>query len=420
MIRKNLVLAAIVTVMMTMTGCGNVSNFMTALESVTETVETTPEASPEATSEATPEPTLEPISEATPEPTSEAISEATPEPTPKATSELPTAATSEPANEPLVGGTSGSIVEGEDEESGIDSIIQIFTESSNTSDEEMQKLFSEVNKTTGYICDSADNLTKMLESVGISVEELYEKMNEESERTLYHFTMYNQETAGAMGSGDSITYLTCLVHDNMYYYVLLGSEDADAAEVENFTQKGTTLEYWAIATEEDGNYMVVPIFAGNDENGYYVVRPTLISSGIDMSGTMSLVELGIDFTTKMGANTNNGEVNVSDEEKLYFEITGIEPSEGLQAIHYELTNPYAVDLYLTEETILLNGVDITDSTVAFFYVDANDTIEDYFYIYDYDLAEGDELVIQGMLTDFGTMDEMGSVEFKLVMERLEN
>lgn len=295
-------------------------------------------------------------------------------------------------------------------------------------EDDMADAFESVSEETGYLGDSADEITNFFEILDVSVEEL-NQFNIDlyaNEQVLFHFAMYNDEALETVNTGSSDSYLTQYINGDEEIYVLFGSDDAvEYEEAEVYCEEGTTMEYWGVGCKQKGIYLVAPVVAGNEEAGYYFVLPVLESVGVDVPDTMSLVDQGISFKTNEDkANKESKEDNtkvtttseLKGDEYIYFEITNITGDEESLTINYELTNYYPMDVYISDAVITLNGKDITDSTVGFFEGEANKTIEDCFFIDGYEVKAGDKLVIKGMLTDYSTFDEIGEIEFPLVLE----
>ncbi len=286
-------------------------------------------------------------------------------------------------------------------------------------DSKETEAFGDFDEETGYLGATSDEITEGFEACDIIVEDLSQdnRIVYEDEDVLYHFVMYNEDSVQEVADDDETNFLTQLTYADEEFYVLFGSDTAvEYEEALVYCEEDTTVEYWAIGSIQGDNYCLVPIAAGNDENGYYIVRTTLVTVGIDMSDTMSLLEQGIDFKTESSEGSSTSKLELTGEEYIYLEITGKEGDEESLTVYYEMTNYYPTDVYISDAEIELNGVDITDSTVAFFEVDANDTIEDCFFIDGYDLKVGDEIVISGMLIDGESLDEIGEIEFPMVLE----
>ena len=291
------------------------------------------------------------------------------------------------------------------------------------------KAFVDFDEETGYLGATSKEIANGLEAYGIIIDDLSQDnmdyYDDAEDQVLFHFAMYNEESVQEVESGDCNSFVTQLLLDNEEFYVLFGNDEAvEYEDAVVYCEEGTLVEYWALGSIQDGGYMVLPVVAGNEENGYYLVCSSLESIGVDMSDTMTLAEQGIDFTTDEDValddedDSANTVVNaeLSGEESIYLEITGKEGDEESLTVYYEMTSSYPVDVYLSDEVVELNGVDITDSTISLFEVEANDSIEDCFFIEGYDLNAGDELVISGMLVDNDTFEEIGEIEFSMVLE----
>ena len=295
-------------------------------------------------------------------------------------------------------------------------------------DEEIEDIFEDASEDTGYLGDNADTITNAFELLDVKVEDLDQFNMDlyEGENVLFYFTMYNDEELQTVDTGDEESFLTQYRNDNdEEIYVLFGSDEATSFdEAEVYCEEGTTMEYWAVGCKQNGIYMVAPIVAGNEEAGYYLVLPVLDSVGVEMPDTMSLTEQEISFKTdnekadseKKNNTSTATKAELTGDEYIYFEITGMEGDKESLMVNYELTNYYPMDVYISGAEIILNGEDITDAAAAFFEVDANDTIQDCFFIDGYELKAGDELVIKGMLTDHESMDEIGEIEFPIILK----
>lgn len=295
-------------------------------------------------------------------------------------------------------------------------------------EDEAENILTDASEETGYLGDDADTITKSFELFDMTVEDLNQFNMDlySGENVLFHFTMYNDEALQTMDTGDEESFLTQYRNDDdEEIYVLFGNDEATSyKEAEVYCEEGTTMEYWAVGCKQDGIYMVAPIVAGNEETGYYLVLPVLDSVGVETPNTMSLTEQGISFkadnekadSEKKNNTSTATKAELTGDEYIYFEITGMEGDEEFLTVNYELTNYYPMDVYISGAEIILNGEDITDAAAAFFEVDANDTIEDCFFLEGYELKAGDELVIKGMLTDHESMDEIGEIEFPIVLK----
>lgn len=302
----------------------------------------------------------------------------------------------------------------------VSSLKKLFGKADSAEEDEIDEVFSNSDERTGYLGATSKEITKNLEACGITVDDLsrINMLYYEDEDAIFHFVMYNEDSLQAVDTGYGKSFMTQLVYDEEEFYVLFGSDEAvEYEEALVYCEEGTMVEYWAVGSVEDDTYLLVPIVAGNEENGYYIVRTALESTGVDMSGTMSLVEQGIDFRTDSSAGSNPIKTELTGEEYIYLEITGTEGDAESLVVNYEITNTYPVDVYISDAVIELNGVDITDSTVAFFEAEAGKTMEDCFFIDGYELKSGDEIVISGMLTDNETMDDIGTIELPIALKR---
>lgn len=285
----------------------------------------------------------------------------------------------------------------------------------------------------GYLGKDALALNESLEETGLSVENLSMETleaNPEAESVIYHFTMYNEEAPIIVEADENAFYATQLTYDDEIYYVVFGTEDTSTEEeIESYCKAGTELEYWAMGTVEDGVAILVPLFAGTEDLGYYLVRPILAASGIDMSEVMTLEEQGIDFGESTGAveeTTEDTDEDADDEETrtasvmsdddFGIEIGTIECSGDSATVNYTITNNLAYDACMIDETILLNGEDITRDCIAVIKANSGESLDDVFYIDFHEIKEGDIIEITGTLVDEADYEEKGTVSFTIEVQ----
>lgn len=285
-----------------------------------------------------------------------------------------------------------------------------------------------VDQENGYIGNDTGDVEELMQYVEIRAEELSQENMDKGEDVLYHFTMYNQAPAKLVETGSSSSYLTMLQYEDESFIVMFGSDAVDEEEIEVFCQEGTTIDYWAYGVVEGDVYILVPLIAGNDANGYYIVRPAFISMGADMSGMQSLVEQGIVFINPddyveddvddvdVEDDDDDSDDGVTGEETLAIEITDINNDGGIAEIFYVLESTYPMDLILDDVKYFINGEDVTDDVTAFITVEGNGTVEDSIYMDNYVLHVGDEFVIRGTLVDAETFERMDEIEFVFDME----
>lgn len=283
-----------------------------------------------------------------------------------------------------------------------------------------------VDQENGYIGNDTGDVEDLMQYVEIRAVELSQENMDKGEDVLYHFKMYNQAPAKLVETGSSSSYLTMLQYEDESFIVMFGSDAVEEEEIEVFSQEGTTIDYWAYGVVEEDVYILVPLIAGNDANGYYIVRPAFISMGADMSGMQSLVEQGIVFTNPDDYVEDDGDdVDVEDddsddgvieEETLAIEITDINNDGGIAEIFYVLESTYPMDIILDDVECFINGEDVTDDVVAFITVEGNGTVEDSIYMNNYVLHVGDEFFIRATVVDAETFERMDEIEFVFDME----
>ena len=295
----------------------------------------------------------------------------------------------------------------------------LFGKHDKKEEENIASLIKEADEKTGFISYDAEDVEAMLQEYGIDVYELEKDILEENmkDEVLYHYTVQNEMDAEELEIGkDESAYVSIFEYDDEYFFEILGiNTSSEYEEAATFCEEGTTIEYWAIGVEEDELNMLLPLFAGNEENGYYFVRTAWAALGEDVSDMMTLEEQGISFEAD---EEETGErVREAREEKMFLEITEVEINDGESIVYFELTNPYDFDVYFNDLEVSVNGVDVTEDVSAYITVEAGETVEDSLYINDCILAIGDEIIISAMVEDDDTFEQYGEISFVLELAR---
>lgn len=235
------------------------------------------------------------------------------------------------------------------------------------------------SRTTGYVGAFGDEITNDIERTGITVMEPDQDMidfSDEDDCVVFHFEMDNEEDALTI-EGMEQFYSVPLDYDGYDYYVSFGTaEYSDYSEMQRYCQAGTTVEYWAIGYELYGDYFLLPFIAGNEDNGYYVVRPILANFDIDVSDIMTLEEQDVDYT-----------------------------------IYNNLKFP----IYMQDEVITINGVECKD-VICYIEAQAQDWDSDTFYLSGVKLKKGDVVEFSAMVVNDDTFEEVGTVDYVFTME----
>lgn len=360
------------------------------------TIESTEVPSPDPTEKPTPDPTEEPTPKPTEEPTPDPTEEPTPIPTEEPTGDLPD------DTDPLV----------QAEHNFFDYLDQV------AKDKNADALMMEVNKFTGYISSDSDTVDDILELCEIDVQWLsHENIDKGSQNTFYRFEMTHEYPLLKIPSDAGLTYMTEINYNDENFYLMFGTKE-DSSDIEILTEKGITIEYWNLAVKKDDAYLIVPLFAGNEENGYYIVRTNCDMSDFNMTDTMSLSEQSITFTTdsnitKDEPNTDKPDTNTPSMsiDDFSFEITEVDMEEGMVTIYCNLENNNTKEVYISDEKILLNNMDITEHTLFSFFVDGNSSMEDSFIITDQTLFSGDTLNISFTVINCETDTQLGTLEY---------
>lgn len=318
-----------------------------------------------------------------------------------------------------------------------------------TTMDEMFGMFSYADKSTGYIADTAPEIdTALVNSGKMYVKELSAQnivddiANGNDDATLYKFTMYNSSPAELVGDDTSGTYISRITLDETDFTVIFGTAGTTTSEeVSAYSSEGTTWEYWAFAAmNKAGTYILTPIIAGSEETGYWAVRPVLILAKFDVSGMQMIWDASAGATpaetipvvttvpavtkapivtttpekTKAPTESSNS-ANV-DDYGVYMHVSSAKNFDDHVQGEFSFTNYYPCEVWLSEVTATLNGVDVTSQFTTYISAEANSTSYDDFYIDNAMLKKGDTLVISGMLINLDTGDDMGEISLPLTFE----
>ena len=94
-------------------------------------------------------------------------------------------------------------------------------------EDDMADAFESVSEETGYLGDSADEITNFFEILDVSVEEL-NQFNIDlyaNEQVLFHFAMYNDEALETVNTGSSDSYLTQYINGDEEIYARFVLDD---------------------------------------------------------------------------------------------------------------------------------------------------------------------------------------------------
>ena len=230
--------------------------------------------------------------------------------------------------------------------------------------------------------------------------------------TLYNFTMLNTDGVQEYPSSDSTIFISVLTLDGVNYGVTYGTGDKVSFEdVLPYASPNRCVEYWAFAdVNTSGQITLIPLIAGSESTGYYLVTPVLKMLGADVEGMTRPEPIGEIYTpTETPAEDEAAQVVVN--------ITSVENSDIITTVNCTIENNYNFPLCLIDSSATLNGSDCSDKITAFFTVPAGGTITDCFYLDELQLAEGDELIVVFSASHDETFESLGSLTYRFVLKK---
>ena len=352
---------------------------------------------------------------------SETTAETTVETTAETESETTVSETSAPETEP-------DEPETEPEISGDDSFGMDF------GDGDISTLYSTAKTGDGYLTHDRDMISAIFTAseanvVALSNGAVVETEDSDGIDNIYTFNMKNVISGGAL---EDIYIATTLVREDGIYYIVFGTlAESTVDEALPYCTAGKELEYWAIGVNIDGVTILMPLVAGTEESGYYMVIPVFEMLGYDTSEmTIPETALGDDFDisaytdieeiqpseTKQSDTDDNfyGYSEVSDGSVVY-KIMSVENDDELTVLHCEMTNKCDFEMSLYDTKFVVNGVDCSEQFNSFFEIPAGKTIYDDAYLDNLKLYAGDTLEITCVVYNEDAGEEVGEIYFEMTL-----
>lgn len=138
-----------------------------------------------------------------------------------------------------------------------------------------------IRSSDGKAGNSIAEMDKAINEAGYDTKSLtLENIELSDEKTLFKFKFTASETASEMNGRYMFSYTT----SEHKYYVICGKTDISTnEEVSRYFSNGNKVVCYGFCVEEEGEYVLLPLFAGSEENGYYVIRPVIEAMGYDLS-----------------------------------------------------------------------------------------------------------------------------------------
>ena len=293
-------------------------------------------------------------------------------------------------------------------------------------DGDISKLYSTAKTGDGYLTHDRDMISAIFTAseakvVALSSGAVVETEDSDGIENVYTFNMKNVISGGEF---EDIYIATTLVREDGVYYVVFGTlAESTVDEALPYCTAGKELEYWAIGVNIDGVTILMPLVAGTEESGYYMVIPVFELLGYDTSEmTIPETALGNDFD--ISAYTDDGEIQLSDTDDNFYEysegsvvynITSIENDDELTILHCEMTNKCDFDMSLYDTKFVVQGVDYSEQFNSFFEIPAGKTIYDDAYLENFKLYAGDTLEITCMVYNEDADEEVGEIYFEMTL-----
>lgn len=272
----------------------------------------------------------------------------------------------------------------------------------------------------GYISWTEDKVDEALQSSGVNkVKPLNRDVVDQdiesgaNNNVLYKFMMYNDSPAALVGD----VYVTELSLDGNGYYVVLGDNATSSQdEIEFYCQTGSTWIYWGYVTvNENGGYLVMPLVAGSEDDGYWAVRPVLSFIGADTSmiephSTGGNAQPEETTAQEVGGNSSSGEYEIT-KDKVYIVMRVAEQHDDYDVVEFTIANGFSYGIWLNDMTVTLNGEDISDDFESYFAADASSVYTDRVSLYDNKIEAGDALVVTATLVNTDTYEDVGEISF---------
>lgn len=285
----------------------------------------------------------------------------------------------------------------------------------------------------GYITSDREVIRQALQVASlvekdVSMADMLNGNMENGKQKIYHFKIKHHESAGMMPteSGDN-RYITTMVHGADTYVVYFGMDDRYTLdEVQKYCAKGMEVEYWAFASASDNVALVIPIIAGSEENGYYLVAPCMEEMGADVSA-LTVPEKPVgnplntsgesDYTTeaKKENNPNSNNPVVEGAEKIALDINSVENSDYITVLNCTYTNGLGTDVCLIGEELYINGIDYSDQFSAYAEVGNGEQFSGEMYVDDVQFKAGDKLEFIFEISDNNTYKSLGKIKFEMVL-----
>lgn len=237
---------------------------------------------------------------------------------------------------------------------------------------------------------------------------------------IYTFAMISTDGVQEYPSDSSSVIMTVFVLDNVGYTVSFGTgEKVTLEDALPYCTAGKYIEYWAFATVSgNGNVILMPFIAGSETNGYYLVQPVMEMMNADISEMYLPQPVGDDYYATEPTETEAPETETPDvpSGSAVLNITSVENLSGMSTLNITMMNKYDVPLYFSGESIIINGVDYSDSFTAFFHVEANGSTDDFIFITCPPIGAGDVIEVTFSLQNAETFEDFGTITFPLTLE----
>lgn len=146
--------------------------------------------------------------------------------------------------------------------------------------EELKTLFPFISDDGKALPTYVENVKAIDNSGNAKVTELcYDNIEAELDMGKLYPITFSQP--GSLQEIDGFYAMEFNTESENYYVQLADSADTDIEEAEIYTPGVEEVTYFTYAYIENGDYILVPIIAGNDQSGYYFVRPVVRMLGCD-------------------------------------------------------------------------------------------------------------------------------------------
>lgn len=278
----------------------------------------------------------------------------------------------------------------------------------------LDRMFPDFDEETGFVSKSSEEIESVFStSSKLRVKDLdgetvdSGELDGSNDTSVYKVNLTNTKLPQLVNG--AYLYSHSLPDDDNSYFITIGLDTTGEELIEPYSFINTPVTYYSMLEEsEENSYVAVPVIVGNDDIGYWMMKPMMELMGVDVSN-MATINL----------KEPQSPVTPAEGNDLVLITTNIMYDSGETLVKYELTNNLGKSVFVDNVVVMLNGSDITENTIMFLEADNGETASGSFTVPG-TIAIGDQLTISGTVVDSDSYDEIGSIVFPLVFSQFIN